>query len=296
MRQYHASILIDGTGTQSGVGFVPDPTQAMHYETQVASVLDGIKATITGQVLLREIMRSPMGKVIRIIPIAFGTQDARSVPADTRGASPYNEPLKFPGDLPNTTQRERAGQAVKDANNQPISGTGEGSNVTIRYDALTWMMGPVQTGRIGNLMPDDVLVHELLHALRMMMGLVNTLDMGNEDHTRRFGNTEEFYALIVANIFVSERNAKYKTNQPLRGNIGPVSEFKALTDSESRTFYERHKGLIKKFSNEMLGLVHGGGMKGLIHSPAAFNPLREAQEEFEALQQKYYGGAPGLSF
>jgi hypothetical protein len=296
MRQYHASILIDGTGTQPGVRFTPDPTQAMHYETQVASVLDGIKETIVGQVLLREIMRSPKGKVVRIIPIAFGTQDARSVPADTRGSSPYNEPLKFPGDLPNTAQRERAGQVVTDSSNKPILGTGDGSNVTIRYDALTWLMGPMQTGRIGNLMPDDVLVHELLHALRMMMGLVNLLDMGNEDHTRRFGNTEEFYALLVANIFVSERNGKYKTNQPLRGNIGPVSEFKALTDSESRTFYQRHKGLIDKFSNEMIGLAHGGGMTGLIHSPAGFNPLREAQQEFEALQQKYYGGAPGLAF
>ncbi|MCZ2146858.1 MAG: hypothetical protein LC126_03675 [Bryobacterales bacterium] len=296
MRQYHPSILIDGAGTQPGVRFTPDPTQSMHYETQVASVLDGIKQTTAGQVLLREIMRSPMGKVVRIIPIAFGTQDARSVPADTRGASPYNEPLKFPGDLPNTAQREQAGQVVTDASNQPVLGTGDGSNVTIRYDALTWLMGPMQTGRIGNLMPDDVLVHELLHALRMMMGLVNLLDMGNDDHTRRFGNTEEFYALMVANIFVSERNAKYKTNQPLRGNIGPVSEFKTLTGSESRTFYQRHKGLIDKFSNEMLGLTHGGGMTGLIHSPAAFNPLREAQQDFEALQQKYYGGAPGLVF
>lgn len=270
MRQYNQAITIDGAGTIASSSFAPDATQASFYETQVASILDNIKATVAGQVLLREITSMPMGKSVRIIPIAFGTQDARTIPADTAGSVPSGETLAFP-------------------NSAPVVGTGAGSNVTVRYDMMTWLTKALQTGQVQNLMPDDVLVHELLHALRMQAGKIRLLDMGNASHNQKYGNREEFLAMMVADIYVSERNAKYGANQALRANIGPVSGFQAMSNAEAAAFYLAHKDAIDRFSNEMTGLVHGGGAQGLIHSPARFNPLRDAQQAFDALRRRMAG-------
>jgi hypothetical protein len=292
MRQYHSTIQIDGAA-ESRVGgqrFTPDPTQAAHFETQVAGVLDQIRDSQTGQVLLREIMSAPMGKQIRIIP--FPLNDARSVPSSEEGASPSGQQLRFPGDLRGTDEVEQAGQRRFDSLNRPLLGTGEGANVTIHYHPLTWLLSSFRTGLVGNLMPDDVLVHELVHALRMMSGMVLPINLNVLDHTRRWGNTEEFYGVLVANIYISERNSVERRGQPLRGNVGPVDQFSPLTGQEARSevFHQTYKSTIKAFCDEMLGLTHGGGQHGLQHVPAPFNPIRDLLQEEDALRAKMYGG------
>lgn len=292
MRQYHSTILIDGAA-QSTIGgrlFTPDPTQAPHYETQVAWVLDQIKDSQTGQVLLREIMFAPMGKQIRIIP--FPLPDARSVPSSETGAAPSGQQLRFPGDLPDTSVVEQAGQGRFDSLSQPLLGTGEGANVTIHYHPMTWMLSSFRTGLVGNLMPDDVLIHELMHALRMMNGQVLTMDLGTLDHTRRWGNTEEFYGVLLANIYISERNSAGPRNQPLRGNVGPADKFSPLTGEEARskTFCQTYKATLEALCAEMLGLTHGGGRTGLQHVPAPFNPIRDLIQEQDELRARMYGG------
>ncbi len=293
MRQYSQNIMIDGAAaTNIGGGriFTPDPTQAQHYETQVASVLDNMRGSLCGQILIREIMGGGLGKNVRIVPTPDA--DARSVPGDQNAASPYNKPLRFPGDLPNTPQVERAGQVRTGGDGAAILGTGTGSNTTIQYHPMPWLMETFRTGRVGNVMPDDVLFHELVHALRMMSGMVEPMDMGNADHTARYGNTEEFYAVLITNIYLSERNAKENRGQALRGNVGPIEQFQPLTgqEAQSKMFYERYKPSIQKLCREMIGFTHGGGVAGLKDVPAPFNPIRDCEEESEMLRQKYYGG------
>lgn len=292
MRQYHDTIIIDGAA-QSTIGgrlFTPDPTQAPHYETQVAWVLDQIKDSQTGQVLLREIMSAPMGKQVRIIP--FPLQDARSVPSSETGAAPSGQQLRFPGDLPDTAAVEQAGQHRFDAQNKPLLGTGEGANVTVHYHPMTWLLNSFRTGLPGNLMPDDVLVHELMHALRMMSGKVLTMNLSTLDHTRRWGNTEEFYGILVANIYVSERNSTSPRGQPLRGNVGPINQFSPLTGEEakSKNFTQTYRPQIESLCDEMIGLTHGGGRKGLANVPAGFNPIRDLLAEQDELRARMYGG------
>jgi hypothetical protein len=292
MRQYHSTIQIDGAAESKigGQPFTPDPTQAAHFETQVASVLDQIGNSQTGQVLLREIMSSPLGRQIRIIP--FPLHDARSVPSSEEGASPSGEQLRFPGDLPGTNEVEQAGQGRFDSQNRPLLGTGEGANVTIHYHPLTWLLGSFRTGLVGNLMPDDVLVHELVHALRMMSGMVRPINLSTLYHTRRWGNSEEFYGVLVANIYISERNSIERRGQPLRGNVGPVDQFSPLTGQEARSqaFLQTYKSTIKALCDEMLGLTHGGGQHGLQHVPPSFNPIRDLLQEEDELRAKMYGG------
>ena len=94
--------------------------------------------------------------------------------------------MRFAVDDPRTPAVEQAGQRRFNAPNQPLLGTGEGANVTIHYHPLTWLMDSLRTGMIGKLMPDDVLLHELVHALRMMSGQAVTLDLGTLRHTQRW--------------------------------------------------------------------------------------------------------------
>jgi hypothetical protein len=292
MRHYHNAIIIDGAA-QSKIGgqlFTPDPTQAAHYETQVAWMLDQIKDSQTGQVLLREIMTAPMGRQVFIIP--FPLPDARSVPSSESGAAPSGQHLRFPGDLPNTTAVEQAGQRRFDAVGKPLLGTGAGANVTIHYHPVTWLLNSIRTGLVSNLLPDDVLVHELMHALRMMSGKVLTMNLDTLDHTRRWANIEEFYGILVANIYISERNSTDRRGQPLRGNSGSVDQFSPLTgvEAHSKVFCQTYKSAIKALCDEMVGLTHGGGQHGLQHVPASFNPIRDLIQEEDDLRARMYGG------
>ena len=102
----------------------------------------------------------------------------------------------------------------------------------------------------------------------------------------------QFVAVLVANIYISERNTVDKRGQALRGNVSPVDKFKPLTgpEAQSKMFYERYKPMIKSFCNEMIGLTSGGGQKGLRHVNAAFNPIRDCMDEFDDLRMRMYGG------
>ena len=291
MSQYASNIFIEGNEPAKIDGniFTPDPKLAAHYEDWVGNILDDIQHTITGEVLLREIRRGPMGTNLRIIP--FPLADARTIPKDPLKSAPRGQQLRFPGDLPNTVQVEKAGQPRLDDQGKPMVGTGEGSNVTILYHPHVWMLDSYRTGHVGNVMPDDALVHELMHGLRMMSGLLLTNQMEDNSQTARYENTEEFYALLVANIYVSELNKKSGRGQKLRGNISAPNKFVSLTPDEaiSQSFYQSHKDLIDRLSKEMIGLCHGGGQKGLMSVPADFNPIRDSEKFQEDLRMRMYG-------
>ncbi len=126
----------------------------------------------------------------------------------------------------------------------------------------------------------------------MMSGKVVTMNLSTLDHTRRWGNTEEFYGVLVANIYISERNSSSPRNQPLRGNVGPADKFSPLSGEEARSkvFCQTYRSTIKALCDEMLGLTHGGGQSGLQHVPAPFNPIRDLLQEEDELRARMYGG------
>jgi hypothetical protein len=53
---------------------------------------------------------------------------------------------------------------------------------------------------------EEVLVHELVHAMREMEGKFNPITLLEPD--KAYDNVEEFYAILVANVFMSERGEK----------------------------------------------------------------------------------------
>lgn len=103
--------------------------------------------------------------------------------------------------------------------------------------------------------PAEMLLHELVHALREMSGRENTLPMG-----RGFDTREEFFAILVTNIYSSERGRF----RPLRADHGRGN----LVDPQVWRDDAEIQTLILNFSYSNPSLTHR-----LARVQTAFNPF-----------------------
>jgi hypothetical protein len=78
----------------------------------------------------------------------------------------------------------------------------------------------------------------------------------------RYTNVEEFYAVVVTNVYLSERGA------PLRW--GHRDSTTLLTNPDTWLNHERNRNLVARFQREQALFA-----LGLARSPAAFNPFRQ---------------------
>jgi hypothetical protein len=119
---------------------------------------------------------------------------------------------------------------------------------------------------------DDVLFHELIHVYRAQRGVFESQSVGNA-----FQFLEEFYAVVLTNIYVSEA----RPNAILRGDHN--LEFHSLADAgqpeDANEFYRRHRDNIDKLMNDEsmkaltspLAVTHSASRIG------RWNPLRAAK-------------------
>jgi hypothetical protein len=200
-------IIIDGSSAKS----------RDRYQYFVGQRLDQIMQTGTGRALLKAISETGLqkGKDITIIPYESDDDNAYAEPLDGiagRDASPAGSPLYQGGeDDPKTPDFDEREQAVLF-----WTGTGLGSNVAVHYnpeytggvpscprDGKT-TSGPCRLLLGAAQEKDDQLLHELVHALRDLRGqwsMVPTLN-------KQWENEEEFFAILVANIYISEKGQK----------------------------------------------------------------------------------------
>jgi len=104
---------------------------------------------------------------------------------------------------------------------------------------------------------DDTLLHELVHALRLVRGLACRRPLADG-----WVDSEEFIAVMVTNMYLSEKGK----NSALRGDYGRT--FKPLTSPGSFAF--DHKEPLTVFCNEMPTLA-----RDLAAVDCKFNPLRD---------------------
>jgi hypothetical protein len=194
--------------------------------------------------------------------------DARPKGAGGPGATGLRERL-YAGDSdnPDTEDDERY-------NTLAGEGTGLGSSTTIYFTP-----GEVpRCGRSIAAQDDDVLLHEMVHALRIMQGLGNPIPTsfggaGGVDMTG-YQDEEEFLAVVITNVYISAKDP----NLPLR-----------------RTYHDAAIPLDKPLNTDK-GFVDDRGHAAVLnhyhtwpvfHALAdlktmPFNPLRESLNRFRA--------------
>jgi Effector protein len=135
-------------------------------------------------------------------------------------------------------------------------GSGRGSDVAIYYTPQDY----IETKNAPGGRTDEILLHEMVHALRMSKGKSLCVSFGDDYDTQ-----EEFYAILITNIYRSEN--RYTV---LRANhFGHLPLMRPLTDDGA--FYQRYKLWIDILVNEWNPLC-----KSLARVSCAFNPIRRA--------------------
>jgi len=139
--------------------------------------------------------------------------------------------------------------------------------VTIRYEPKAWSQPSVKASidPANHFHADDVLFHELVHALRMLRGLMDLVPI------RDWDNIEDLFAIMLTNIYNSSNNR----NNDLRGDHR--LPFHVLGNSPLRpTEQIDEEGFYTRFSTDInrLWLSLPDLCGGISRVSCHWNPLR----------------------
>jgi hypothetical protein len=218
-----ARILADNTGNADAANEVTS-----EGEKRTLGLLKDLNTTTVGGLVLTEVLKT--GKSL-LIEHSRRTQEGQAVPKSWKDATPKGKKAldPSPGDKHDPTGG--------------VYGTGLGSDVTIQYTPAQWREA-ASTCTKGLCGPgsarDEVLLHEVFHGLRVMMGKLLSVPMGDGYNTQ-----EEFFAILVTNVYQAEMG------RPLRGNHQDFNElqnagkFSKTYRSKIDLFRAQHTDLAK---------------------------------------------------
>jgi Effector protein len=184
----------------TGVGDNPDWVERLKegWETKVIELLDSISnGTWTQKIVMAAIKRRCGEKGYEVVFYP-------------REYHPKNTPSKGLNELEVIDQYLNS---AADGNTRGgTSAPPEGETAFVYFDPDPWradsfmrqeaaIMNPAKFGGVG-MEPRDVLFHELVHALRRLKGVTDR----TPTTTRDYVNLEEFTAVLVTNIAISENN------------------------------------------------------------------------------------------
>lgn len=220
------------------------------YEIQIIQLLRGIERTRTGGAVIWQVWKVP-GKAMRIIPWNQGTRNAVAHPINRLAATPKGLPYLLCGG-------NNTGQAAGGI------GTGLGSDTDVKFSPQGWGTQGAGSG------PDELLLHEMVHGLREMRGKLHcrSKSMGNYD------TEEEFFAILITNIYISEKNKKYGSKLPLRADHHAFNRLgKSLDTSMEFLQNPRNLDMVDKLINQhpMLAAV-------IAEVDCDFNPIAPFSE------------------
>jgi hypothetical protein len=238
-------ITIDAKGTGALYqAYYPNLADWAHYyEQRVALYLGRIRATKTGAAVLDAIRRP-----ITIAPLSNPTKvNAITSPTVCADATQVGQPLI----------------GCRGAGLPPV-GTGLGSRSTIHYTPGTWTRGDALQNRkyspdAPGARPDEVLLHELVHGMRHTQGELDRSPMRDG-----FGRVDEFQAILVCNIYCSERG------RPLRRNHHGHSPMPTEFATEAFRYLAWYHKEIRKFVFDHYDLA-----KQINRVGCPWNPIRE---------------------
>lgn len=114
---------------------------------------------------------------------------------------------------------------------------GGGSNAVVYFTPGEWGKSGCFAGKPGTL-PDEVLVHELVHALRIMQGVFNPVPTVNTNYT----NEEEFLAIVIGNVYLSanKKTALVATHWSYDRLWEPLNTSKGFVDDRENAKLLQH--------------------------------------------------------
>ncbi len=241
------------------------------YVDAIIDLVKVIMANPVGYVILTAIIRTP--KQLTILPESerprgsfdpnrtYAGSTAATFPVDPAGTKPDYAGASPPGLSREGADRKRwytGRDDDEDTETDPATHRGDE-----RYDAAPASWGEVRGGgshtRIyftpggGSdagcargygtcaAMADEVLLHEMVHALRMMQGVSNPVPT-----TLRYKNEEEFLAIVVTNVYISKKKGNRLLRPDYKG-VGPLpppwnTSDGFLGDAENRRILEYYAG------------------------------------------------------
>jgi len=154
------------------------------YQDDVMDYLNSIILRRTGRALFDELLFARPRQVV-ILPWDKPNQrNATTRAEDPEGATEAGKP-----------QLDSDGDPIDDS----LDGMGYGSDSIINYTPNMWQGqgGPAH-------LPDEIVFHELVHAARQMRGVSYKREVNRE-----YNNMEEYIAVIITNIYLSEKGQHY---------------------------------------------------------------------------------------
>ncbi len=159
-----------------------------NYLKDVRDLLQRLRHWATARAVLDEIRTRH--HCVRINPYRPQDEDDQNASA---------EPLRTADAVPlGMTVLDSDGDEIL-VHDAPMIGTGMGTDVRIWFTPAMWAdksRGPASA-------PDEVLLHELIHASRQVSGV------SRRDHVGKYTNEEEFIAIMIDNIYLSEKNKRH---------------------------------------------------------------------------------------
>ncbi len=111
-------------------------------------------------------------------------------------------------------------------------------------------------------LPDEILLHEMVHALRMMQGVFNPVPT-----TGRYKNEEEFLALVIANVYISKKKGNKLLRPDYQLRYGPMKS--PLNTSDGFLKDDENKRILEYYASAWQPIF---GQLGAVDTD--FNPFR----------------------
>jgi hypothetical protein len=246
--KHNGRLHVDGAGTKQYAS-------PHRYEVAVSHLLDRITHTQTGRALFAEMFKRTH-KALVIVPLD-GVFNAFASADDLRHAT-----------LKGHVERSgKDGTVLKDGHGHTVTGLGGGSNSHVKFSPNTFSKYcAAHSQHKSGAQPDEVLFHEMTHAARQMRGVLDPVPLNH-----LYDTEEEFFAILVANIYASETGravdirSDHHGFEPLAHTQDTSAKFLPKADPHDYKYR-----LIAKLVREEPALAHALAAV----TKAKFNPIR----------------------
>jgi hypothetical protein len=220
-----------------------------HHLLSVTKQLDVINSKLTGRAVFAELSAAP--HEVFIFPFDFlPSRDWRIKVGVTKMAVtvPFNADHSAKKGIP-LCRKTRHGKV------SCFAAPGGGGRVEIYFEKLR---------ASGSEHPDEVLLHELVHATRQMRGLRFHVPMSGG-----YGNKEEFFANLIENIYRSEKRL-------------PPVWYGGHSMTDPNKFLDTDSNLPLRTVIATLRSEQGGLFAAIARIATPFNPIRQVDMENKA--------------